>query len=66
MGVNLGSNNITTAFLEARSIMAAFSSPAIRNAGIVLDFLEIGNEPDLYKNNGRRAITYSYTQYVKE
>ncbi|KAG5641825.1 hypothetical protein DXG03_004144 [Asterophora parasitica] len=46
-GVNLGSNNITAAVLETRSIVKAFSSPDIRAAGIVLDYLEIGNEPDL-------------------
>lgn len=65
-GVNLGSNNITTASLQARSIMKAFSSSAILQAGIVLDFLEIGNEPDLYMHNGHRESTYNSTQYVKE
>jgi hypothetical protein len=64
--VNLGSNNITTAFLQARSIMKTFSSPSIQSSGIVLDYLEIGNEPDGYKYNGRRASTYNVTQYVKE
>lgn len=65
-GVNLGSNNITAAVLETRSIVKAFSSPEIRDAGIVLDYLEIGNEPDLYKNNGLRAKNYSTPQWVDE
>jgi len=64
--VNLGGNNITAAFLEARSIVKAFASSAIKNAGITLDAIEIGNEADLYKNNGLRSSSYTSTQYVKE
>ncbi|KAG6879675.1 hypothetical protein C0992_012973 [Termitomyces sp. T32_za158] len=58
--------NLTTAFLQAKSIVRAFSSSAIRNAGIVLDAIEIGNEADLYRNNGARARSYNIAQYVKE
>jgi hypothetical protein len=65
-GVNLGANNITAAFLQTRSIVKAFASPAFTAAGIVLDYLEIGNEPDLYKNNGLRPSTYTSTQWVQE
>ncbi|GLB40604.1 putative glycosyl hydrolase family 79 C-terminal beta domain [Lyophyllum shimeji] len=65
-GVNLGSNNITAAVLETRSIVKAFSSPEIKRAGIVLDYLEMGNEPDLYKNNGLRAKNYTSAQWVDD
>ncbi|KAF4596450.1 Glycoside hydrolase family 79 protein [Pleurotus pulmonarius] len=65
-GVNFGQNNITAAFLEARSISDAFNSPALKSAGIVLDFIEIGNEPDLYRNNGLRSSSYNSTQYTQE
>lgn len=65
-GVNLGQNNLTAAFLEAKSLMEAFASPAIKNAGITLDAIEVGNEADLYLNNGARPKTYTSTQYVKE
>ncbi|KAF8061826.1 glycoside hydrolase family 79 protein [Lyophyllum atratum] len=65
-GLNFGQNNLTTAFLEARSIVKAFASPAITGANIVLDAIEIGNEADLYRNNGARPSSYSITQYVKE
>ncbi|KAG6900580.1 hypothetical protein C0993_008297 [Termitomyces sp. T159_Od127] len=65
-GLNLGQFNLTTAFLEAKSIVKAFSSSAIRNAGIVLDAIEIGNEADLYRNNGARPRSYNIGQYVKE
>lgn len=65
-GVNFGQNNITAAFLEARSIRDAFNSPAFKSAGIVLDFIEIGNEPDLYRNNGLRSSSYNSTQYTQE
>ncbi|KAG6887825.1 hypothetical protein C0995_012372 [Termitomyces sp. Mi166 len=65
-GLNLGQFNLTTAFLEAKSIVKAFSSSAIRNAGIVLDAIEIGNEADLYPNNGARPRSYNIAQFVKE
>ncbi|KAG6826758.1 hypothetical protein H0H92_014548 [Tricholoma furcatifolium] len=65
-GLNFGQFNLTTAFLEARSIVQAFGSSAIQNAGIVLDAIEIGNEADLYKNNGARPSSYNIAQYVTE
>ncbi|KAF8150688.1 glycoside hydrolase family 79 protein [Crassisporium funariophilum] len=65
-GLNLGQNNLTAAFLEAKSLVKAFSTSAFTNAGITLDAIEIGNEADLYKNNGARPTTYTSTQYVKE
>ena len=65
-GVNLGQDNITAAFLEAKAIIRAFHAPAIKSAGIVLDAIEIGNEADLYMNNGARPKTYTSAQYVKE
>jgi hypothetical protein len=81
-GLNLGGNNITTVFLQTQSILRAFASSAVKNAGITLDFLEIGNEADLYNNNGRPVIfdimlvlknliglrnsSYSVTNYVDE
>ncbi|KAJ7475688.1 glycoside hydrolase family 79 protein [Mycena latifolia] len=65
-GVNFGGKNLTAVFLETQAIVSAFSSPAIQNAGITLDFLELGNEADLYKNNGLRASTYSVSQYTTE
>ncbi|KAJ7464179.1 glycoside hydrolase family 79 protein [Mycena latifolia] len=65
-GVNFGGKNLTAVFLETQAIVSAFSSPAIQNAGITLDFLELGNEADIYKNNGLRASTYSVSQYTTE
>ncbi|KAJ3510881.1 hypothetical protein NLJ89_g4418 [Agrocybe chaxingu] len=65
-GLNLGQNNITSAFLNAKSLVKAFASPAIKDAGIKLDAIQIGNEADLYMNNGARPRTYNVTQYVKE
>ncbi|KAF8206538.1 glycoside hydrolase family 79 protein [Mycena galopus ATCC 62051] len=53
-------------FLETQAIVAAFASPEVQNAGITLDFLELGNEADLYKNNGLRPSNYSVSQYTAE
>ncbi|KAJ7637653.1 glycoside hydrolase family 79 protein [Mycena polygramma] len=65
-GVNFGGKNLTATFLETQAIINAFSSPALKNAGITLDFLELGNEADLYKNNGLRNSSYSVSQYTTE
>jgi len=63
-GVNLGANNITAASLQTRSIIKAFSSPAMKAAEVTLDCLEIGNEADLYKNNGQRPTNWTVNEYV--
>jgi hypothetical protein len=65
-GLNLGQNNLSAAFLEAQALTKAFASPPIKNAGIVLDAIEIGNEADLYSNNGLRPKTFTSAQYVTE
>ncbi|KII84460.1 glycoside hydrolase family 79 protein [Plicaturopsis crispa FD-325 SS-3] len=65
-GVNFGQANLTAAYLETRSIVKAFDSPAVREAGITLDFIEIGNEADLYINNGARNSSWNIQQYVAQ
>ncbi|KAF7297828.1 hypothetical protein MKEN_01406600 [Mycena kentingensis (nom. inval.)] len=47
-GLPLLHNNVTAAFLEAKSIQKAFSSASMKAAGVTLEFIEIGNEPDLF------------------
>ncbi|KAJ7749650.1 glycoside hydrolase family 79 protein [Mycena metata] len=44
--INLRSKNTTDVTLEAASIKKAFDSPAMKAAGVALDSIEIGNEPD--------------------
>ena len=65
-GVNLKQDNLPAALLEAMVIVKAFSSPSIKGAGILLEAIEIGNEPDLYPKNGARSSTYTVSQYVSE
>jgi hypothetical protein len=43
-GLNLAGNNLTAAYLMAKSIYKAFSSEDVRSKGIKLDFIELGNE----------------------
>lgn len=62
----MAQNNITVALLEAQSLSKAFKSPSFRNAGIVLEAIEVGNEADLYSKNGARPSTFTSTEYVKE
>lgn len=66
-GVNLGADNITAAFLEARAIKNAFASSEMKSAGVKLEAVEIGNEADLYGGNGHRnPSTWTIQEYVKE
>jgi hypothetical protein len=43
-GLNLGANNLTDAYLMAKSIFKAFSSSEVKSKGITLQFVELGNE----------------------
>jgi hypothetical protein len=43
-GLNLGANNLTDAYLMAKSIFKAFQSSAVKARGVTLDFVELGNE----------------------
>lgn len=52
--------------MEGVSIFKTFSSSSIKDAGILLEAIEIGNEPDLYSSNGARPPTYNVSQYVAE
>ncbi|KZV62775.1 glycoside hydrolase family 79 protein [Peniophora sp. CONT] len=65
-GVNFGGNNITAAYLQTVAICKAFTSSAMKNAHVTLQAIEIGNEADLYHNNGLRNSSYSITNYVPE
>ncbi|KAF7975738.1 hypothetical protein HWV62_8721 [Athelia sp. TMB] len=65
-GVSLREDNLTSAYLETKAIVKAFASAAVKNAKITLDFIEIGNEADLYVKNGGRTAPYGPTQYVPD
>ncbi|KIJ24121.1 glycoside hydrolase family 79 protein, partial [Sphaerobolus stellatus SS14] len=59
--------NTAPAIAQAKSILSTFSSTgASTAAGISLDLLELGNEPDLYGTNEHRTSGYSISQYVSE
>jgi len=63
-GVNFGANNVTAAYLETKSIINAFSSDAMKEAGVTLDALEIGNEPDLFDDIDKRPSNWTLAEYV--
>ncbi|KAJ7127578.1 glycoside hydrolase family 79 protein [Mycena crocata] len=65
-GVNLGQLNMTTAVLEAKAMVDAFESAALKSAGVVLDYIEVGNEPDLYILHGLRESSYNSATYLRE
>lgn len=64
--MNFRDYNLTSAFLEALAIFNAFNTAPIKAAGITLDFLEIGNEADLYVKHGAKVAPYGPDQYVPE
>ncbi|KAA1467403.1 glycoside hydrolase family 79 protein [Dentipellis sp. KUC8613] len=65
-GVNFGTNNLTAAYLETQAIVSAFTSSAMKSAGVTLESIEIGNEADLYKNNGHRNSSFNIQNYVSQ
>lgn len=66
-GVNLRSNDSSNAVEMAKSILAAFSpNSAAKKAGIILDAIQIGNEPDLYARHGFRPNPWSISSYVAQ
>ncbi|KAJ7634965.1 glycoside hydrolase family 79 protein [Roridomyces roridus] len=65
-GVNFGGANLTAVFLETQAIISAFASSAFTQAGITLDNLELGNEADLYTNNGLRTSGFNIQQYTTQ
>ena len=58
LGLNLGKSTPAIAASEAQYVA--------RVAGNALLSLEIGNEPDLYDNNGLRSSTYGYSDFLAE
>ncbi|TDL22456.1 hypothetical protein BD410DRAFT_839887 [Rickenella mellea] len=62
-GINFRDNNLTAAFLQAQSIHKAFSASGVQ---VVLDFIEIGNEADLYGSTRARTGTWNVAEYTKE
>jgi hypothetical protein len=50
----------------AQSISKAFTDPEVLDQNIRLEGIEIGNEPDLYGDNGLRASGYNISTYISE
>lgn len=65
-GVNFGADNVTNAVNMVKSIIKAFSTSSVINSGVVLDLIEVGNEADLYKNNGLRPSNWTVSEYVPD
>ncbi|KAF8313086.1 hypothetical protein DL93DRAFT_2081443 [Clavulina sp. PMI_390] len=67
-GVNLLSNDTDNAVAEAQAITSTFAKGgASEAAGVVLDAILIGNEPDLYANHGYRlSSTWTPSAFVDQ
>ncbi|KAH0833145.1 glycoside hydrolase family 79 protein [Lanmaoa asiatica] len=65
-GINLRQYNLTVAYLETKALIQAFGSPAVKANGITLNFIEVGNEADLYYKNGGRNSSWSVFEYVPQ
>lgn len=64
-GLNFASTDDLRGLLHLTGIISAYRSSPIQNAGVKLDAIEIGNEPNLYDTTSR-ASGYSASHYVKE
>ncbi|KAI0831387.1 glycoside hydrolase family 79 protein [Trametes gibbosa] len=65
-GVNLGANNVTNAVNMAKAIAGAFRSSLVKASGVILQRIEVGNEADLFKNNGLRPSNWTVNEYVPD
>ncbi|KAI8984835.1 glycoside hydrolase family 79 protein [Trametes punicea] len=65
-GVNLGADNATNAVNMAKAIVGAFRTLAVKASGVILERIEVGNEADLYKNNGLRPSNWTVQEYVAD
>ena len=59
LGVNLGADNVNLAVDQAKAYVSQMPAGS-------LDAIEIGNEPDLYAQNGIRSSSYGYQDYVAD
>jgi hypothetical protein len=59
LGVNLGAQNVSLATDQARAYVGGMPAGS-------LQAIEIGNEPDLYHDNGHRASSYAYPDFANE
>jgi hypothetical protein len=59
LGVNLGAGNLPLAIDQARAYVQGMPAGS-------LEAIEIGNEPDLFHDNGHRAPSYAYSDYANE
>ncbi|KAI0642794.1 glycoside hydrolase family 79 protein [Trametes meyenii] len=65
-GVNLGADNATNAVNTARAIVRAFDNDEVNASGVVLDRLELGNEPDIYNFTGLRTGDWTPEMYIEQ
>jgi hypothetical protein len=66
-GFNFAAENLTLATIELKAILNAFSSHgSVEGSGVNLKLVELGNEPDLYGEHGRRAPGYDISDYVSQ
>jgi hypothetical protein len=59
LGVNLGSDDVALATQQAQYYVANMPTDS-------LEAIEIGNEPDLYHDNGDRPTTYTFADYLSD
>jgi Glycosyl hydrolase family 79 C-terminal beta domain len=59
LGVNLGSDDVALAAQQAQYYVANMPAGS-------LEAIEIGNEPDLYHDNGDRPTTYTFADYLSD
>ena len=59
LGVNLGSDEVALATQQAQYYVASMPAGS-------LEAIEIGNEPDLYHDNGDRPPTYTFADYFSD
>ena len=65
-GLNLRQSNLTAAYLGTKALIQAFESPEVKVNAITLNFIELGNEADLYSKHGARGGSWNVLDYVSQ
>jgi hypothetical protein len=69
-GFNFGFENLTLATIELEAILDSFkrsiNDGGVKGSGVELKLVELGNEADLYNNNGHRNKSYNQADYTAE
>ncbi|KAJ3546313.1 hypothetical protein NMY22_g2103 [Coprinellus aureogranulatus] len=65
-GLNFASTDDLRGFWQLAAIITTFDSRDMKRAGVILDAIEVGNEPDMYAVRGPKPSNYDVYTFLGE